>query len=156
DTQHPPGRHRIRGPVRSRLRGAPLRARAARPRPRHPHLGRTAALELPALAVGVRRARLRRHTVARFRRGTAARGSRRVHEQSSSVRGEMNPIVSRVLVVAILLPIVIGLVYLGGWWLFGLALVGGLLALHELYVMARALRPLVLGGYLGFVLTLLG
>ena len=63
---------------------------------------------------------------------------------------------SRVLVAAILLPLVIGLVYLGGWWLFGLALVGGLLALHELYVMLRDLRPLVLGGYLGFALTLLG
>jgi phosphatidate cytidylyltransferase len=68
----------------------------------------------------------------------------------------MSPFVSRLLVVAVLLPLVIGLVYLGGWWLFGLALVGGLLALDELYVMARALRPLVLGGYLGFVLTLLG
>ena len=64
--------------------------------------------------------------------------------------------VSRVLVAVILLPLVIGLVYLGGWWLFGLALVGGLLALHELYVMLRDLRPLVLGGYLGFALTLLG
>jgi phosphatidate cytidylyltransferase len=63
---------------------------------------------------------------------------------------------SRVLVVAILLPLVIGLVYLGGWWLFGLALAGGLLALHELYAMVRDLRPLVLGGYLGFALTLLG
>jgi phosphatidate cytidylyltransferase len=54
------------------------------------------------------------------------------------------------------LPLVIGLVYLGGWWLFGLALVGGLLALHELYAMARDLRPLVLGGYIGYLLTLLG
>jgi phosphatidate cytidylyltransferase len=63
---------------------------------------------------------------------------------------------SRVLVAAILLPLVIGLVYLGGWWLFGLSLVGGLLALHELYAMVRDLRPLVLGGYLGFALTLLG
>ena len=68
----------------------------------------------------------------------------------------MSPLVSRVLVAAILLPLVIGLVYLGGWWLFGLALVGGLLALHELYVMTRELRPLVLGGYLGYVATLLG
>ncbi len=68
----------------------------------------------------------------------------------------MSPLVSRVLVAAVLLPVVIGLVYLGGWWLFALALVGGLLALHELYVMARELRPLVLGGYLGFVATLLG
>jgi phosphatidate cytidylyltransferase len=68
----------------------------------------------------------------------------------------VTPLISRLLVVAALLPLVIGLAYLGGWWLFALALVGGLLALHELYVMARQLRPLVLGGYLGFVLTLLG
>lgn len=68
----------------------------------------------------------------------------------------MTPLVSRIVVALILLPLVIGLVYLGGWWLFGLAVVGGLLSLHELYVMARELRPLVLGGYLGFVVTLLG
>lgn len=68
----------------------------------------------------------------------------------------MSPLLSRVLVAAILLPLVIGLVYLGGWWLFGMALIGGLVALHELYVMVRSLRPLVLGGYLGFALTLLG
>ena len=68
----------------------------------------------------------------------------------------MSPLVSRLLVAAILLPLVIGLVYLGDWWLFGLALVGGLLALHELYVMTRELRPLVLGGYLGYVAMLLG
>lgn len=68
----------------------------------------------------------------------------------------MSSLVSRVVVAVVLLPLVIGLVYLGGWWLFALALVGGLLALHELYVMTRDLRPLVLGGYVGFVLTLLG
>jgi phosphatidate cytidylyltransferase len=68
----------------------------------------------------------------------------------------MSPLASRILVAAILLPLVIGVVYLGGWWLFGLALVGGLLALHELYTIARGLRPLVLAGYLGFVLALLG
>ncbi len=68
----------------------------------------------------------------------------------------MTPLVSRLVVAAILLPLVIGLAYLGGWWLFGLALAGGLLALHELYGMARELSPLVLGGYLGFATTLLG
>lgn len=68
----------------------------------------------------------------------------------------MSPLFSRILVAATLLPLVIGLVYLGDWWLFGLALVGGLLALHELYVVARGLRPLVLAGYLGFALALLG
>jgi phosphatidate cytidylyltransferase len=67
----------------------------------------------------------------------------------------MSPLFSRLLVVVVLLPVVIGLVYLGGWWLFALALVGGLLALHELYAMVRELRPLVLGGYLGYIVTLL-
>jgi phosphatidate cytidylyltransferase len=51
---------------------------------------------------------------------------------------------------------VLWLVYLGGWWLFGLALVAALLALHELYVMARSLRPLVLAGYAGATTTLVG
>jgi phosphatidate cytidylyltransferase len=68
----------------------------------------------------------------------------------------MSALTSRIVVAAILLPLVIGVVYLGGWWLFALALISGLIALHELYVMARELRPLVLAGYVGFVLALLG
>jgi phosphatidate cytidylyltransferase len=63
---------------------------------------------------------------------------------------------SRIVVALTLLPLVLGVVWLGGWWLFALALVGGVIALHELYVMGRGLRPLVLGGYLGLLLTLLG
>ncbi|MGH3134126.1 MAG: phosphatidate cytidylyltransferase [Gaiellaceae bacterium] len=68
----------------------------------------------------------------------------------------MSPLVSRLLVSFVLLPLVIGLVYVGGWWLFGLALLAGLVALHELYTMAKELRPLVIAGYIGFVLALLG
>lgn len=68
----------------------------------------------------------------------------------------MTPLVSRLLVAVVLLPLVIGVVYLGGWWLLGLGLLGGLIALHELYTMAREHRPLVLAGYLGLVLALLG
>lgn len=68
----------------------------------------------------------------------------------------MSPFVSRIAVAAVLLPLVLGVVWLGGWWLFGLAVAGGLLALHELYGISRALHPLVLGGYAGFGLTLLG
>jgi phosphatidate cytidylyltransferase len=71
-------------------------------------------------------------------------------------RAGMSGLASRLLVTALLLPLVIGLAYLGGWWLFALALVGGLIALHELYAIAKQLRPLVLGGYVGFVLSLLG
>lgn len=63
---------------------------------------------------------------------------------------------SRIVVALVLLPAVLGVVWLGGWWLFALALGGGLMALHELYVMGRGLRPLVLGGYVGLVLTLVG
>jgi phosphatidate cytidylyltransferase len=68
----------------------------------------------------------------------------------------VSPFVSRILVAAVLLPLVLGIVWLGGWWLFGLALLGGLLALHELYVISRSLRPIVLSGYAGLALTLLG
>jgi phosphatidate cytidylyltransferase len=68
----------------------------------------------------------------------------------------MSNFVSRVLVTVVAVPIVLWLVYLGGWWLVGLAVLGALLALHELYVMARSLRPLVLAGYAGAVATLLG
>jgi phosphatidate cytidylyltransferase len=68
----------------------------------------------------------------------------------------LSSLVSRLLISAALLPLVIGIVYLGGWWVFGLALFAGLVALHELYTMAKDLRPLVLAGYLGFGLALLG
>jgi phosphatidate cytidylyltransferase len=47
------------------------------------------------------------------------------------------------------------MVWLGGWWLFLLALAVGLLALHEYYEMTRPLRPILIAGYLGLVLTLL-
>jgi phosphatidate cytidylyltransferase len=68
----------------------------------------------------------------------------------------VTPLVSRVLVALVGLPLVLVLVYLGGWPLFTLGLLVVLLALHELYAMARALRPLVLAGYAGATATLLG
>ena len=63
---------------------------------------------------------------------------------------------SRIVISLILLPLILGIVWLGSWWLFAAALAGGLIALHELYAMGRGLRPLVLGGYVGLILTLLG
>ena len=68
----------------------------------------------------------------------------------------MNQFVSRVLVTVVGVPVVLYLVYLGEWWIFGLAAFAALVALHELYVMARGLRPLVLAGYAGALATLLG
>jgi phosphatidate cytidylyltransferase len=68
----------------------------------------------------------------------------------------VNAFWSRIAVALVLLPLVLGIVWLGGWWLFAIALLGGLIALHELYAMGRGLRPIVLGGYVGLLLTLLG
>jgi phosphatidate cytidylyltransferase len=68
----------------------------------------------------------------------------------------MTPFLSRLAVVAAGLPIALGSAYLGGWFLFTLVAVGGLVALHEFYRLARALRPLVLAGYGGAVAGLLG
>jgi phosphatidate cytidylyltransferase len=63
---------------------------------------------------------------------------------------------SRILVAAAGIPVVLGLLYLGGWWLFALAAVAALVALHEFYGMARPLRPLVLAGYGGVIAALVG
>ena len=63
---------------------------------------------------------------------------------------------SRAAIVLAGLPIVLGGAYLGGWFLFTIAAIGVLLGLHELYRLARPLRPLVLAGYGGAVASLLG
>lgn len=63
---------------------------------------------------------------------------------------------SRILVAALGIPLVLWVVWLGGWPLFGLAAVAALLGLHELYWMTRTLRPVVLAGYLGGLGCLLG
>ena len=64
--------------------------------------------------------------------------------------------VSRIAVALVGLPVVLALVYLGGWWLFALAAAAALVALHEFAVLVRPLRPLVLGAYVGALLILLG
>ena len=68
----------------------------------------------------------------------------------------MTPFVSRIVVAVAALPVVLGLVWLGGWWLFALVAVAGLVALHEFYGMARPLRPLVPAGYAAGILALAG
>jgi phosphatidate cytidylyltransferase len=68
----------------------------------------------------------------------------------------VNPLVSRVLVALVGLPLVLGIVYLGSWWLFALAAVGAFLALHEYALMIRSLRPVILAAYAGALLSLLG
>jgi phosphatidate cytidylyltransferase len=61
----------------------------------------------------------------------------------------MSALLTRVAVVAAALPMVVGAAVVGGWFLVAVLLVAGLVALHELYRMARGLRPLVLAGYAG-------
>ena len=68
----------------------------------------------------------------------------------------MSQLVSRVAVAIVGLPLVLGIVYLGGWWLFALAAVAAVLALHEYALMIRSLRPVVLAAYAGALLSLLG
>jgi len=63
---------------------------------------------------------------------------------------------SRLLVAAVGIPVVIGLVYLGGWWVFALAAVAATIALHEFWLLARPLRPLAPAGYVGGLLALVG
>jgi phosphatidate cytidylyltransferase len=63
---------------------------------------------------------------------------------------------SRILVAVALLPAVLGLVWLGGWWIVVLGAVAGAIALHEYFGMIRELRPVALAGFAGLGLLLLG
>jgi phosphatidate cytidylyltransferase len=63
----------------------------------------------------------------------------------------MSNAVSRLVVALLGLPAVLGLLWLGGWWLFGLAAAAGVLAVHEFFRMARPLRPIVLAGHAGVI-----
>jgi phosphatidate cytidylyltransferase len=66
------------------------------------------------------------------------------------------PLVSRVVVALVGLPLVLAIVWAGGWWLFALAGVAAILALHEYALMIRSLRPVILAAYAGAILSLLG
>ena len=68
----------------------------------------------------------------------------------------MAPLVSRVLVALVGLPLVLLVVWAGGWWLFALAAVAAVLALHEYALMIRSLRPVILAAYAGALLSLVG
>jgi phosphatidate cytidylyltransferase len=63
---------------------------------------------------------------------------------------------SRIVIAAALLPLVLGAVYVGGWWLFALVAVAAAASLHEYWLMARPLAPLALAGYVGAGLALVG
>src|SRR5262249_982798 len=73
-----------------------------------------------------------------------------------ALRRQMSSSLSRVVVAVAGLPVVLGIIWLGGWWLFALAVFVALVALHELFGVTRSLGPLALAGFLGSVLALLG
>ena len=68
----------------------------------------------------------------------------------------MTNFLSRVAVAIVGLPLVLGLLWLGGWWLFVLVLVAALVGVHEFVTTARPLRPLAPAVYVGVVLALVG
>src|ERR1700758_236088 len=68
----------------------------------------------------------------------------------------MTNFVSRLLVAAVGLPLVLGMLWLGGWWLFVLVAVAGFIAVHEYVTPARPLRPLAPAVYGGVLLMLFG
>ena len=74
----------------------------------------------------------------------------------ASAARDMSAFWSRIVVALAALPVVLGLVWLGGWWLLALGVVVGLVALHEYFTMIRELRPLALSGFAGLVLALVG
>jgi phosphatidate cytidylyltransferase len=63
---------------------------------------------------------------------------------------------NRILVALVGLPVVLGAVWAGGWWLFTLVGVAAAVAVHEFVVMARPLAPLAPAAYVGVFLALLG
>ncbi len=77
-----------------------------------------------------------------------ARAAPRTYARPRRTAGNL---ASRLLVAAAGLPLVLGLVWLGHWWLFVLALVAGIVALHEFYAMTRPLRPIAIAGHAGLI-----
>ena len=68
----------------------------------------------------------------------------------------MTSFFSRILVGVIGLPVVLGAVWIGGWWLFALVAAAAMIAVHEFVTMARPLRPLAPAVYIGVLLGLIG
>jgi phosphatidate cytidylyltransferase len=68
----------------------------------------------------------------------------------------VSPFWSRILVAVVGLPVVLGLVYVGGWWMFAFVALVAAIAMHEYWLLARPLRPLAPAGYVGGILALLG
>ena len=68
----------------------------------------------------------------------------------------MSNFASRLLVAVVGLPLVLGMLWVGGWWLFALLAAAGCVGVHEFVTTARPLRPLAPAVYGGMLLALFG
>jgi phosphatidate cytidylyltransferase len=68
----------------------------------------------------------------------------------------MTNFASRLVVAAVGLPLVLGVLWLGGWWLFALLAVAACVGVHEFVTTARPMRPLAPAVYGGVLLALVG
>ena len=68
----------------------------------------------------------------------------------------MSNIASRLVIALVGIPVVLGAVYLGGWWLFALIAIAAVLGLHEFWLLTKPLAPLAPAGYIGGILALVG
>jgi phosphatidate cytidylyltransferase len=68
----------------------------------------------------------------------------------------MTNFASRLVVAAVGLPLVLGMLWLGGWWLFALLAIAACVGVHEFVTTARPLRPLAPAVYGGVLLALVG
>ena len=68
----------------------------------------------------------------------------------------MSNFASRILVAVVGLPLVLGMLWLGGWWLFTLLAIAAWIGVHEFVTTARPLRPLAPAVYAGVLLALFG
>jgi phosphatidate cytidylyltransferase len=68
----------------------------------------------------------------------------------------MSNITSRLVIALVGIPVVLGAVYLGGWWLFALIAIAAMLGLHEFWLLTKPLAPLAPAGYIGGILALVG
>src|SRR5947209_4053005 len=84
---------------------------------------------------------------------TRSRSTR--HAGAGSAEGNpLSSFTSRTVIAIVLLPVVLGAVYLGGWWVFAIVAIAAAVALHEYWLMARSLAPLAPAGYIGSALAL--
>ena len=76
-------------------------------------------------------------------------------DASAGDEGTLSNAVSRIVFALVLIPVVLGAVYFGGWWMFAFAAVAALIATHEYTADdPRSLGPLALAGYVGSALAL--